>query len=243
MESRNKAFTLFEILVVLLVMVVIAGMAYLSLAKSSGDRALERGAEMLHSMVRVARTQAIMNGTYARLIINADSGDPEAYLRKVGVMIRDDQKDDFWYAVERGGFLPEGVFLVPQSGSVELPAGLPKSIYKSDNGDSALDTAVFDYQYPLKASVSEKVESDPDWICIQFAPNGRLSSISYHGGGLVPLSNQLILAKGNWAGDTVVFSEAERFVGIAFKRSGSTYRSEESGLFEYAEGEGEDEST
>lgn len=241
MKNRVKAFTLFEILVVLLVMVVIAGMTYLSLAKSSNDRALEKGAEMMHSMVRIARTQAIMNGTYARVIINADSGDSEGYLRKMGVMVRDDENDNFWYAVERGGFLPEGVFVVPQSGEIELPSGMPRSIYKRENDDASQDTAVFDYQYPLKASVSDSVESDPDWICIQFSPNGRLSSINYHGSGLVPLSNQLILAKGNRRDGTVVFLPDAQFMGIAFKRGGSSYRSGESGLFEYEEGEVEDE--
>lgn len=240
MDTRKQGFTLFEILVTMLVMIAIAGTAYFSLVRSTGSRSLERGAEVLHSMLRVARTQAIMNGTYARVIINADSLDEGAYLRKVGVMIRDDKNPNFWYAVERGETLPEGVYLVPQSGSVILPAGLPRSIYKRKNDDTTKDTAVFDYKYPLKDSVSDQVEADPDWICIQFAPNGRLSSIEYSGGGLVPLSNQLIVAKGSRVGGSIAFSDDVDYIGIAFKRGGSTYRSRESGLFEYEEGKVED---
>ncbi len=238
-ELRKSAFTLFELLVTMSVISIVAGAAFYTIAKSTNDRALERAADTLHSMVRIARTQAITNGVHARLIINNDSTDSESYLRRVGVVLEGADKiidgdDDFdsVLAIERGILLPEGVYVVPQSGAVVIPGAMPKSIYKKKNNDPSDETAVYRFEYPLKAPVPVDVQGDSSWICIQFAPNGRLSSCEHGGGGLVPRSNQLILAKGQSEGNQVVFRDAQQFVGIAFKLSGSSYSSSEVGLFE-----------
>lgn len=234
---RKSGFTLFELLITMTTISVILGVGYYSMAKSTNDRALERAADTLHSMVRIARTQAITNGVHSRLIINADQGDPESYLRRIGVVIQDDSTDGKWIAVERGALLPVGVCVVPQGGAVNIPSGLPKSIYRKLNGDGSDDTAVFNFEYPLRESVHEGTVDAPTWIAIQFAPNGRLSTAVWGGGGLVPLSNQLIVSKGSWNGSEVGFGEANEFRGIAFKIGGSSYTSNEAALFEVEEEE------
>lgn len=233
MGKAAKAFTLFEILIVLTVMAVIAGTTFLTLAKSTDDRALERGAEMLHSMVRVARTQAIMNGVHARLIVNLDTSDEASYLRRIGVMVEAADSGD-WLAVDRGVSLPKGVYLVPQSGSVSFPANWPetgrRSVYRVTNSDTD-NSAVYNFEYPLKEAVSETTNDAPDWLCIQFSPNGRLSTANWGGGGgLVPLSNQLVVANGSWEGEDIAFRSASEFVGIAFKSNGASYQTKETEL-------------
>lgn len=237
---RTKAgFTLIELLVTLAVISTLVGVGFYSIARGTNERALERGADVLHSMIRVARTQAITNGVHARLIINADASDPESYLRRIGVVLEgdgevtiDESTHDTVQAVERGALLPEGIYIVPQGSDALVRSGFPRSIYRQVNGDTLDDTAVYSFEYPMKEAVPVNVSGTPDWICIQFAPNGRLSSATPGGGGLVPRSNQLILARGHWSGGKVDFRNAERFLGIAFKLSGASFASEDSALFE-----------
>ncbi|MDQ8199339.1 prepilin-type N-terminal cleavage/methylation domain-containing protein [Pelagicoccus enzymogenes] len=235
----KAAFTLFELLVTMAVISVLAGIGFYSIARGTEDRALEKGADILHSMVRVARTQAITNGVHSRLIINADPNDPESYLRRIGVVIEGDEsvtieetEHNTVKAVDRGALLPEGVYIVPQSNDAIVPASLPRSIYKSKNNDADNDSAIYRFAYPMKDAVPVGLDGDPKWICIQFAPNGRLSSAIPGGGDLVPRSNQLILAQGHSTDGTIDFQGSERFKGIAFKLSGSSFSSEDSALFE-----------
>ncbi|MBC2605383.1 pilus assembly FimT family protein [Pelagicoccus albus] len=231
MKGRLKSgFTLFELLVTLTVITVIAAAGFLSIARGTDERSLEKAADMLHSMVRIARTQAITNGVHSRLIISLDQSDASSYLRKVGVVIEASDQG-YWKAVERGVVLPEGVYVVPQSGSVSFTSDWPatgrRSIYRKTNTESD-DSAIYDYEYPLQDEVSE--DSGTSWLCIQFSPNGRLSSAEWGGGGLVPVSNQLVLAKGNWDGSKVAFRSAADFIAIAFKQSGSSYQTQETEL-------------
>ncbi|MBK1876533.1 hypothetical protein [Pelagicoccus mobilis] len=231
--SRQSGFTLFEILVLLTVMVVIAGISFLSLAQTNEDRSLEKAADILHAMVRVARTEAITRGVHSRLIVNLDTNDEDRYLRRLGVIVEDDTSGQ-WVAVDRGMSLPGGVFVVPQSGSIVLPGGWPdsgrRSVYRVTNTDSD-GSSVRTFEYPLKASVGESTSSAPSWMCIQFSPNGRLSTGNWGGGGgLVPLSNQLVIANGSWEGGKVAFLSARDFVGIAFKSNGSSYQTRETEL-------------
>lgn len=229
-SQRKTAFTLFELLVTLAVLSIVAGAGFFTISRSTGERSLERAAETVHSMVRIARTQAITNGKYARLIINADSSDPESYLRRIGVVIQDDVQDK-WVAIDRGAYLPEGVFIVPQgSDKVTLSNTARRSVYKVANTDT-VSSAVYRLEYPLKEAVLENAANQPDWICIQFAPNGRLSTTNWGGGGgVVPLSNQLIISKGSWVGDNVDLRNDESFIGIAFKKGGSSYQTSEADL-------------
>ncbi len=240
-DQCKAAFTLIELLVTMAVISTLIGVGFYSIARGTNERALERGADMLHSMIRVARTQAITNGVHARLIINADKSDPESYLRRIGVVLEGNvdvtiatETYHTVQAVERGALLPEGVYIVPQGDTALVKSGFPRSIYRQKNDDSSDDTAVYGFAYPMKAAVPVDVSGAPDWICIQFAPNGRLSSATPGGGAEVPRSNQLILARGHWSGGKLDFQDAERFLGIAFKLSGASFASEDSALFELA---------
>lgn len=238
--KRGQAgFTLFELLITMAVISTLVGVGFFAITRGSDDRALERGADMLHSMVRVARTQAITNGVHARLIINADKSDPESYLRRIGVVLEGDERVtieedtyDTVLAVERGALLPEGVHIVPQDSDALVQSGFPRSIYRKKNNDASDDTAVYGFKYPMKEPVPVGVSGTSEWICIQFAPNGRLSSATPGGRALVPRSNRLILARGQWSSGKLDFQGAERFLSIAFKLSGASFASEDSALFE-----------
>ncbi|MDQ8187566.1 prepilin-type N-terminal cleavage/methylation domain-containing protein [Pelagicoccus sp. SDUM812002] len=236
MKSRGlSAFTLFELLITMAVISLLVSIGFYTIARGNEDRALDKGADILHSMVRVARTQAITNGVHARLIINADTDSPESYLRRIGVVIENTNKNE-WIAIDRGAYLPEGIFVVPQGNEVTLPEGWPesgrRSVYKKTNYDSD-GLAVYSFDYPLADPVNESQESEPNWICIQFAPNGRLSEGNWGGGSnSPPLNNQLVLAKGGRNGDGVVIADANDYIGIAFKLNGSSYQTRERSLID-----------
>ncbi len=210
---------------------IVVGAGFYTIARSTKDRALEKGVDTLHAMIRIARTQAIMNGVHARFIINADASDPESYLRRIGVVIEGETNNTL-IAKDRGAILPEGVFVVPSGGFDEVPNGLPRSIYWNTNKGEGDGSAVYSFEYPLADPVPITSEGDAKWICIQFAPNGRLASSLWQGSGLVPRSNQLVVSKGQFNDGKVKFLSPIEFLGIAFKLSGSSYTSNESGLFE-----------
>lgn len=205
---------------------MLVGISFYSIARGTEDRALEKGADILHSMVRLARTQAITNGVHARLIINADPSDPESYLRRVGVVIEHTVVNE-WIAVDRGASLPKSVFLVPQGNGINLPDGWPetgrRSVYKKTkfNPDGL---ALYSFDYPLADPVNESQDGKPDWICIQFSPNGRLSAANWGGGSATPSNNQLVLASGSYVGDEVFISDSNEYIGIAFKMNGSSFQ-------------------
>lgn len=229
-SARKNAFTLFELLVTMSIITIIAAGGYLTLARSTSDRSLERAADTLHSLVRIARTQAITNGVHSRLIINNDPSDKESYLRRIGVMIEDTTTSGYWTAVDRGTYLPEGVYVVPQAGEVSFPADWPatgrRSVYQVTNqtGDGP---ALYNFDYPLKEKVAETEDGKPEWLCIQFAPNGRLSSAKWGGGDSIPEANRLIIAKGSWGSDKISLMSSNDFIGVAFKKSGGSYQTEE----------------
>lgn len=236
-NSRKKigGFTLFELLITMSVIVLMAGILYTSIdfKRSSGN--LDRGLEAVHSMVRVARSQALVNGVSCRMIINFDETDEENFLRKIGIMIKDDSAANKWKAVDRGMLLPEGVYVVPR-GKVDFADNWPadpdrKSVYKKENSDTVQYGSVFKYEYPLVISVPE--DSGVDWIAIQFAPNGRLEVVEYDGGGLPPLSNQIVVGRARWVGALLSFTDFVDLKGVRFKRNGASFSIEDASKLGY----------
>src|SRR5690606_38032246 len=119
------------------------------LSRGSELRALDNGIGLIRDMARVARAQAILNGQPARLIINYDETDSERFLRYVGIVARvaveqvvDDEGNvtsvGTWQAVDRGAYLPQGVYVVPQTTTktVDFAANWPTeraSRYKAND--------------------------------------------------------------------------------------------------------------
>lgn len=122
MNQKKSAFTLIELLVVVALMGLLIGGIGFSLKGGSG-KAIEASQRIAIGMLQNARNQAIMHGTSARLIINADKGDPEKYLRQFGIIYGDTEKSsdnnnpDYWLATGKGELLPENVRFMPNYGS------------------------------------------------------------------------------------------------------------------------------
>lgn len=224
-RTETRGFTLFELLTTMSVIVLMAGILYASIDLKSSSSSLDRGLEAVHSMVRVARSQAIVNGVSCRMIINFDNTDKDNFLRQIGIVIKDDSAMGMWKAVDRGVMLPEGVYVVPRS-KATFAGSWPvnpdrKSVYKKESTDSVQGGAVFKYEYPLVASVPEN--AGVDWMAVQFAPNGRLEVIEYDGGGLPSLSNQIVVGRAQWVGSALTFTDFEDLKGVRFKLNGASF--------------------
>lgn len=224
----RAAFTLLELVVTLSVIAILATLTMVSLSRSGEIRAVDSGIGMIRDMARAARAQAILAGQPARLIINYDEADPDRFLRYLGIVVRDKEDPANWQAVDRGAYLPQGVYLVPQaSAPVDFAANWPderRSRYKANNLGSVHDTGIVRLEYPLAEPVSGEDAGAPQWIAYQFAPNGSLDAVFE---SPPPISNALVVGRGDSASGRVAFADPQALKAVLFKRSGSTLPVEE----------------
>lgn len=73
-RSSAGGFTVTELLVVMVIMALLAGLAVPSFARSLQSERLRTGARTVVSMVQLARTRAITRHTFTRLSIDYDQG-------------------------------------------------------------------------------------------------------------------------------------------------------------------------
>lgn len=87
LRGDARAFTLVEIILVLLILTVIAGLSAPNLRKSLTQHQFEKSAEELHNVMRYAQSRAITKGRPVRLVFNdeftgfwltEDAGEAEA---------------------------------------------------------------------------------------------------------------------------------------------------------------------
>lgn len=125
-EGGHRAFTLVELLVVVALVgtLLAAGVAGL---RRRGGLAREAAVALLAARVAEARTLAVTRGAAVRMLVHADPGDPERFLRFVVLAVRDGET---WRLVDDGTVLPEGTALLPPDGPGEAGPGIVRR-----NGD------------------------------------------------------------------------------------------------------------
>lgn len=113
--SWRRGFTLIELLVVISIIALLAGVVGMALKDGNPGASLRSAQSTLVSMVSVARGQAALNQSDARLLVYASSSttddmDKERYLRYVRVVV---DKSGTWTPVGEAVMLPEGAYVVP----------------------------------------------------------------------------------------------------------------------------------
>ena len=250
----STAFTLFELLVAMSVIAIIAAITFAKVDLRIFRDSPSAGIRTLSDLMRVARTQAILNAAPARLIINYDETDIDRFLRYAGVVVADTDENGFltgdWRAVDRGVYLPTGVYVVPNDGYAiglsgvsfsttwaSADGGRRESRYDINNIDS--DAAVFRYEYPANDPVPEG--SGPRWIALQFGPDGRLQAATEDGSGNPPVANYLVVGLARYQADGLTFADGETVKGIGVKRSGALFSIEDVDYYESKVGTGDED--
>lgn len=116
-SSRWRAFTLVELLVVIGLIVILAGMGALALAGRGGEgAALANAQKIVAGLIGTTRAQAALHQTRARLAIYAQmptSGEAAKYLRTLVVLREDPPDSNRYVAVASPITLPTPVCVVP----------------------------------------------------------------------------------------------------------------------------------
>ena len=226
---QSHGFTLLEVIITLSIIVVLGSFVYFGGDYGLESRALKRANADLHMLLKNARSQAILEGRDARLIINLDNSNPERFLRYAGIIVRDGGDSTLWKATHGGLALPEGIYFVPQNitgvnfGNWDVSVTERKSIYRCSDTDST--SAVVNVLYPLTNPVSDSLGTDPVWAVYQFSPDGHLDTVdaTVCGGGIPSTGNRIILAPAvhNASGD-VEFNNSENILGVRIKQNGTS---------------------
>jgi prepilin-type N-terminal cleavage/methylation domain-containing protein len=118
MNSRCRAFTLVELMVVLALLVALAGGAGLALKPGDDLLALQGGQTLLIQSLALVRAQAALSGRNASLAVSLDSARPDQSMRALAVAVRN-PSGPAWQRVSAWMPLPVGIALLP----VSAPSG------------------------------------------------------------------------------------------------------------------------
>lgn len=164
------AFTLLELLVVMGVISIFVGViGFRLLQGGSGSVGLQTSQSILVGLLTQARSQAILSGRKAGLLVHFDlraGHHPERYLRYVVAVARD-ADDSGWVPLDAGTLLPNGCVILPRDSlSPEwIGAGTPAqwSLVRS----TALEASTEDS--PIEST------SDQQWLILSYTPRGTVS--------------------------------------------------------------------
>lgn len=176
MHGHNRnAFTLIELLVVMAVMAVFLGGIGMALSGGEGTMAVQTGQRTMTTMLSVARSQAVVNQTKARLVIHVDPPDPadisdprrEKYLRFIAILI---DGENGWEPINEGTTLPNGVYVVPPLNFDTGPA-MPTNFLPNNwplERTSIIEPATMQFTWPGPSS-----SSNPEYyMYIEFDARG-----------------------------------------------------------------------
>jgi type II secretory pathway pseudopilin PulG len=130
-RPRAFAFTLIELLVVIgVIVVLLIGGALALSGRGSEGAALANAQKIVDGMISMARAQAALNQTDARLLVYYNippAGDWNKYLRTLQVVRQDPTNQNQWIAVGDSVTLPAPICVVPISpvptNHLSLPTG------------------------------------------------------------------------------------------------------------------------
>ena len=108
---NRRGFTILELLVVLAVMGVMIGALGFSFVGVNQSN-LGDAQRSLISLLQKARSLAVSNSVESRIIVMADSMDPDKYLRKVMLICQDKNNTKYWKIVEDDFNLPDDIWFV-----------------------------------------------------------------------------------------------------------------------------------
>lgn len=142
----RSGFTLLEMLVVVAIISIMVGViGYGFLRGSSGATVgLQTSQSILVALLTQARSQAILTGRDAAVLVNNNPNNAARYRRYLCVVVRDDT--NAWQPMDVGVYLPEGSYVLPPSalGTSEVDGGLwtnvLSGVLESEPSDPAIES-------------------------------------------------------------------------------------------------------
>ncbi len=187
----RRAFTLIELLVVIAVIGVLAGAV--GMALRSGDRgpALQAAQANLSSLISAARAQAALDNATATVLIWADSGDLDTYLRRACVAERVDTNNDgtldAWARQGQVIDLPRGVYFAPGDMGGSYPAkwetgadwtGLTLTESQANASDGPSSSQNFKIYDDASGNwITDPLGTDKVYVTVAFDATGNLVSV------------------------------------------------------------------
>ena len=171
--ESSGGFTLFELLAVVALMAAVVTFAAMGLRGAGAGAARDGAVALLASRVAQARVLATSRGEPVRLLVCADTAQPERYLRFVVIAI---SAGSGWSATDAGSFLPAGAAILPEA---PLPTSGPGAVrrdgddWSRGSGGALRSTALLPY---AENGTEPAVLGTTRWLMLRFSATGGTSS-------------------------------------------------------------------
>ena len=189
---NKRGFTILELLVVLAVIGVMIGALGFSFVGVNQSN-LGDAQRSLISLIQKARSLAVSNATESRIIVVADSENPNNYLRQAMLIYQDKNNTEYWKIVEDDFYLPEEIWFVSgelMTESQDWPS--EAQCYWSENEqDEVFQLSISTIKSgDRELKVFEEAEDGKPFFYISCSSRGAYNSKSF------PQMPKLVFAKG-----------------------------------------------
>ncbi len=109
-SNQKSSFTLIELVVACSLILILVSVLGFDFSNRREDLRIKAGQQLASSLLLSARNQAILKQSNARLIIHNNPGEPEKYLRQMGIIYEEKPLSGRWKSLNAGSLLPMGVY-------------------------------------------------------------------------------------------------------------------------------------